>query len=90
MARTKTIVLTSAEADLPLDLVPVRNAGTRNLALKLAGIVLEFESDIALDAVAEILAAARRARPIPIPIPIPAPAAVVPAPAIYSYGHVPE
>lgn len=86
MARTKTIALTAAEAELLLDVVPVRNAGTRNLALRLAGIVLEFESDIAVAAVAEILAAARAAEALPPMAPI-APTAPARVPAVYSYGR---
>ena len=87
MARTKLIALTASEADLLLDLVPVRNAGTRGLALKLAGIVLEFESDVAVDAVAAILAAAARmAAALPAMAPI-APAAPAKVPAVYSFGH---
>ena len=89
MPRTKLVALTAAEAELLLDSHPVRNPQTRSLALKLAGVVLEFESDVALDAVAEILATARTAAVLPAMAPIAPAARAAPAkvPAVYSFGH---
>lgn len=51
---TKTLAVTKQQAELILDSFKVTNALTRDLALAVAGIVLEFAAEDALTAATEL------------------------------------